>query len=195
MQCVISAFSHVILWNEICSCSLSSRCGRDLNSHSRVLYILKSILKRFSHSHSHFCLRTRITWLRILSTTHATCMSNHIDNRDWKRKSMCCLFLSVITYQERRKGSSKLLKTLMMMLSLVTEYISGPGNCPLIRIPCIQTPEPSIQSFHPFQTTQRSIPCIFELFKDQIFKIIFQTLFLKSQPLLRSFMKQNQTEN
>lgn len=39
-------------------------------------------------------------------------------------------------YQERRKGSSKLLKTLIMRLSLVTEWISGPGNCPLISIPC-----------------------------------------------------------
>lgn len=41
-----------------------------------------------------------------------------------------------VPYQERRKGSFKLLKTLMMRLSLVTEWISGPGNCPLIRIPC-----------------------------------------------------------
>lgn len=35
-----------------------------------------------------------------------------------------------------RKGSGKLLKTLMMRLSFVTEYISGPGNCPFIKIPC-----------------------------------------------------------
>lgn len=35
-----------------------------------------------------------------------------------------------------RKGSSKLLKTLMMRLSLVTQWMSGPGNWPLTRIPC-----------------------------------------------------------
>lgn len=27
------------------------------------------------------------------------------------------------------------MKTLIMRLSLVTEWISGPGNCPLIKIP------------------------------------------------------------
>lgn len=42
-----------------------------------------------------------------------------------------------MTNQEMRKGSSKLLKTLMMRLSLVTESICGPGNCPFINIPCI----------------------------------------------------------
>ena len=38
-------------------------------------------------------------------------------------------------YQEMRKGSSKLLKTLMMRLSLVTQWMSGPGNWPLMSIP------------------------------------------------------------
>lgn len=38
--------------------------------------------------------------------------------------------------QEMRKGSSKLLKTLIIKLSLVTDSICGPGNCPLINIPC-----------------------------------------------------------
>lgn len=38
--------------------------------------------------------------------------------------------------QEMRNGSGKLLKTLMITLSLVTASICGPGNCPLIRIPC-----------------------------------------------------------
>lgn len=37
---------------------------------------------------------------------------------------------------ERRKGSVRLLMTLMMRLSLVTEKISGPGNCPLMSMPC-----------------------------------------------------------
>lgn len=41
------------------------------------------------------------------------------------------------TNQDMRKGSSKLLKTLIMRLSLVTESICGPGNCPFINIPCI----------------------------------------------------------
>lgn len=36
-----------------------------------------------------------------------------------------------------RKGSSKLLKTLTMTLSFVTDSIGGPGNWPLINIPCI----------------------------------------------------------
>lgn len=40
------------------------------------------------------------------------------------------------TDQEMRKGSSRLLKTLMMRLSLVTLSIDGPGNCPFINIPC-----------------------------------------------------------
>lgn len=40
------------------------------------------------------------------------------------------------TYQEMRKGSSKLLKTLIIKLSLVTHSIGGPGNCPFINIPC-----------------------------------------------------------
>lgn len=35
-----------------------------------------------------------------------------------------------------RKGSRRLLKTLMMRLSLVTASICGPGNWPLISIPC-----------------------------------------------------------
>lgn len=41
-----------------------------------------------------------------------------------------------VNYQERRNGAGRLLKTLMMMLSLVTASICGPGNWPLIRIPC-----------------------------------------------------------
>lgn len=39
-------------------------------------------------------------------------------------------------YHERRNGEGRLLKTLMMMLSLVTASIWGPGNWPLISIPC-----------------------------------------------------------
>lgn len=39
------------------------------------------------------------------------------------------------TNQEIRKGSSKLLKTLIIKFSLVTDSICGPGNCPLIKIP------------------------------------------------------------
>lgn len=39
--------------------------------------------------------------------------------------------------QEMRKGSGKLLKTLTMRLSLVTASICGPGNFPLIKIPCV----------------------------------------------------------
>jgi hypothetical protein len=39
-------------------------------------------------------------------------------------------------YQERRNGSLRLLKTLTTRLSLVTASICGPGNWPLIRIPC-----------------------------------------------------------
>lgn len=141
-------------WNSLLRCV----CGfallirlRVIDPRSHVFDILKCVPKKFSR---YYRLRTRIVWVRILSTTHATCMSNHNDNakrkknrktsdslwnRDWKRKSMCCVVCSLMSYQERRKGSSKLLKTLMMMLSFVTEYISGPGNCPLIRIPCIQT--------------------------------------------------------
>lgn len=37
---------------------------------------------------------------------------------------------------ESRKGSGKSLWTLIMRLSLVTQCISGPGNWPLMRIPC-----------------------------------------------------------
>lgn len=40
------------------------------------------------------------------------------------------------TNQVMRKGSSKLLKTLIIKLSLVTASIAGPGNCPFISIPC-----------------------------------------------------------
>ena len=36
--------------------------------------------------------------------------------------------------QEIRKGSSKLLKALIIKFSLVTTSICGPGNCPLIKI-------------------------------------------------------------
>lgn len=39
------------------------------------------------------------------------------------------------TNQEIRKGSSKLLNTLIIKFSLVTDSICGPGNCPLIKIP------------------------------------------------------------
>ena len=42
--------------------------------------------------------------------------------------------------QEMRNGSGKLLNTLTMTLSLVTASICGPGNCPLIRIPCAMVP-------------------------------------------------------
>lgn len=35
-----------------------------------------------------------------------------------------------------RNGSSKALKTLIIKLSLVTASMEGPGNCPLINIPC-----------------------------------------------------------
>ena len=45
--------------------------------------------------------------------------------------------LLVVDYHERRKGTGRLLKTLTMMLSLVTASICGPGNWPLISIPCI----------------------------------------------------------
>lgn len=41
-----------------------------------------------------------------------------------------------VTNQVRRKGWSKLLKTLTIKLSLVTDSMAGPGNCPLINIPC-----------------------------------------------------------
>lgn len=41
----------------------------------------------------------------------------------------------IISYHDKRNGSGKLLCTFMIKLSLVFEYISGPGNWPLIRIP------------------------------------------------------------
>lgn len=40
-------------------------------------------------------------------------------------------------YQDKRKGSSRSLWTLMTKLSLVSERISGPGNCPFIWITCM----------------------------------------------------------
>lgn len=44
-------------------------------------------------------------------------------------------------YQCRRKGSSRLLKTLTTKLLLVVELILGPGNWPLMRMPCWGTPK------------------------------------------------------
>lgn len=52
-----------------------------------------------------------------------------------QKKKKKVFYEIVITYHERRNGSGKLLKTLIIMLSFVTEYISGPGNCPFIKIP------------------------------------------------------------
>lgn len=54
-----------------------------------------------------------------------------------------------------RNGSGKLLCTLMMRLLLVTEYISGPGNCPLIRIPW--NTYKNVYSVVRYQTKQRII--------------------------------------
>uniref|UniRef100_A0A0A8YV99 Uncharacterized protein n=1 Tax=Arundo donax TaxID=35708 RepID=A0A0A8YV99_ARUDO len=41
----------------------------------------------------------------------------------------------LMPFQVMRKGSSRWLMTLTMRLSLVTQSMRGPGNCPLIRMP------------------------------------------------------------
>lgn len=56
------------------------------------------------------------------------------------------ILLVLSTDHEMRKGSGKLLWTLMMRLSLVTEKIFGPGNWPLISIPCSKF-EPSCLNY------------------------------------------------
>lgn len=40
-------------------------------------------------------------------------------------------------FREKRKGSSKLLETMITKLSFVTDFIAGPRNCPFINKPCL----------------------------------------------------------
>jgi hypothetical protein len=60
----------------------------------------------------------------------------HNNKNKTEHKWRLLLLLVVVDYQERRKGIDRLLKTLTMMLSLVTTSICGPRNWPLISIPC-----------------------------------------------------------
>lgn len=67
--CVISAFSHKILWNDICSRFHSPHCVCALNLRSYIFNITKCVLKKIIFTLApRFRLCTRIVWMRILTT-------------------------------------------------------------------------------------------------------------------------------